>query len=144
MSRIGLRIEADAAFALRDPGTAANPRRFAFDEVRGVVGLADRLGYDSVWLPEGFGRDAVTFLAALGLHTERIRLATGILSTYTRTPTMTAMSAATIDELTGGRFILGLGVGHEPMTQGRPRCPLRPSHHAGPRDGPDRPAAARR
>ena len=118
MSRIGLRIEADAAFALRDPGTAANPRRFPFDEVRGVVGLADRLGYDSVWLPEGFGRDAVTFLAALGLHTERIRLATGILSTYTRTPTMTAMSAATIDELTGGRFILGLGVGHEPMTQG--------------------------
>ena len=86
MSRIGLRIEADAAFALQDPGRAANPRRFGFDEVRRVVGLADRLGYDSVWLPEGFGRDAVTFLAALGLHTERIRLATGILSTYTRDP----------------------------------------------------------
>ena len=116
MSRIGLRVEADAAFALRDPG--ANSRRYEFDEVREVVALADRLGYDSVWLPEGFGRDAVTFLTALGLHTERVRLATGILSTYTRTPTMTAMSAATIDELTGGRFVLGLGVGHEPMTEG--------------------------
>ena len=118
MSRIGLRVEADAAFALRDPGTADRLRRYGFDEVREVVALADRLGYDSVWLPEGFGRDAVTFLTALGLHTERVRLATGILSTYTRTPTMTAMSAATIDELTGGRFVLGLGVGHEPMTEG--------------------------
>jgi len=118
MSRIGLRVEADAAFALRGPGTADKLRRYGFDEVREVVALADRLGYDSVWLPEGFGRDAVTFLTALGLHTERVRLATGILSTYTRTPTMTAMSAATIDELTGGRFVLGLGVGHEPMTEG--------------------------
>ena len=118
MTRIGLRVEADAAFTLRDAGASADLRGRDLNEMLKIAKLADRLGYDSLWLPEGFGRDAVVLLSALGLKTERIKLATGILSTYTRTPTMIAMSSATIDQLTGGRFILGLGVGHEPMTQG--------------------------
>lgn len=117
MNRIGLRIEADATFALRNSATGSNLAGLGFDQILSTAKFADQLGYHSMWLPEGFGRDAIVYLSALGLSTERIKLATGILSTYARTPTMTAMSAATIDQLSGGRFILGLGVGHEPMTQ---------------------------
>lgn len=73
------------------------------------VQVADEMGVDSVWVPEAWGRDAFTFLTELALKTRRIKLATGIVNVYGRSPAVLAMTAAHIDEISGGRFILGLG-----------------------------------
>jgi len=75
---------------------------------------AERLGYESVWvtqLPDA--RDAALVLAAYAAATQRVRLGTGVLPIYTRHPTAMAQMAATLDEMSGGRFILGLGVSHK-------------------------------
>jgi 5,10-methylenetetrahydromethanopterin reductase len=74
--------------------------------------LAERLGYDSVWVPEGRGRELLAALGAMGQATSRIRLATGILPLYSRPPALAAMAAATLADLTAGRFVLGIGTGH--------------------------------
>lgn len=73
------------------------------------VQVADDMGVDSVWVPEAWGRDAFTFLTELALKTRRIKLATGIVNVYSRSPAVLAATAAHIDEISGGRFILGLG-----------------------------------
>ena len=76
--------------------------------------LAERLGYESVWvtqLPDA--RDAALVLSAYASATERLKLGTGVLPIYTRHPTAMAQMAATLDELSGGRFILGLGISHK-------------------------------
>jgi F420-dependent oxidoreductase-like protein len=70
---------------------------------------AERLGFDSVWTAEAYGSDAVTPLAWIGARTRKIRLGTAIMQMPARTPAMTAMTAMTLDALSGGRFILGLG-----------------------------------
>ena len=75
---------------------------------------AERLGYESVWvtqLPDA--RDAALVLAAYAAATQWVRLGTGVLPIYTRHPTAMAQMAATLDELSGGRFILGVGVSHK-------------------------------
>ena len=72
------------------------------------VEVADDLGVDSVWVAEASGRDAVTFLTQLALRTRRIRLGTGIINPFSRTPAMLAMTFATLDELSGGRVVIGL------------------------------------
>src|SRR3954470_16414186 len=74
-----------------------------------LVLQAERLGYDSVWTPEAYGSDAATILAWLAGQTTRIRLGAAIFQMPARSPAMTAMTAATIDQLSGGRFILGIG-----------------------------------
>ena len=76
------------------------------------VRLAESLGYDSTYVTHIAGRDSLTVLAAYGAATERIRLGTGVLPIYSRTPAATAQTAATIDELSGGRMVLGVGVSH--------------------------------
>ena len=73
------------------------------------VRAADACGYDSFWMPEAWERDAFATLAELASQTERIQLATGIINVFSRSPALIAMSAATIDDLSGGRFRLGLG-----------------------------------
>jgi len=83
-----------------------------------IVTEAERLGYDSVWTAEAYGSDAVTPLAYLAGRTDRIRLGSGILQIPARTPAMTAMTAATLDHLSGGRFILGLGVSGPQVVEG--------------------------
>ncbi|HSB08915.1 MAG TPA: LLM class flavin-dependent oxidoreductase [Blastocatellia bacterium] len=70
---------------------------------------ADACGYDSFWLPEAWEREAFTILTELALRTERIHLGTGIINVFSRSPALIAMSAATLDEASGGRFRLGLG-----------------------------------
>src|SRR5271165_226061 len=70
---------------------------------------AERLGFDSIWTAEAYGSDAVTPLAWIGARTTKIRLGTAIMQMPARTPAMTAMTAMTLDALSGGRFILGLG-----------------------------------
>ena len=73
------------------------------------VRAADACGYDSFWLPEAWERDAFTTLTELAVHTKRIHLCTGIINVFSRSPALIAMSAATLDEISGGRFRLGLG-----------------------------------
>ncbi len=79
---------------------------------------AERLGFDSVWSAEAYGSDALTPLAWWGAQTERIRLGTGIIQLSARTPTATAMAAITLDHLSGGRFILGLGASGPQVVEG--------------------------
>ena len=79
---------------------------------------AERLGYDSVWTAEAYGSDALTPLAWWGAHTEKIRLGTAIIQMSARTPAATAMAAMTMDHLSGGRFILGLGVSGPQVVEG--------------------------
>lgn len=79
---------------------------------------ADRLGYHSVWSAEAYGSDAVTTLTWLAAKTERINVGTAIMQMPARTPAMTAMTAATLDHLTGGRFLLGLGVSGPQVVEG--------------------------
>lgn len=79
---------------------------------------ADRLGYHSVWAAEAWGSDAVSVLAWIGAKTERIFLGSAILQVPARTPAMTAMTAATLDRLSGGRFLLGLGVSGPQVVEG--------------------------
>ncbi|HEX2173607.1 MAG TPA: LLM class flavin-dependent oxidoreductase, partial [Dehalococcoidia bacterium] len=74
-----------------------------------AVQVADELGIDSVWVPEAWGRDAFPLITELALATHRIQIGTGIVNVYSRSPALMAMTAATIDEISGGRLILGLG-----------------------------------
>lgn len=73
---------------------------------------AERLGYESAYVTHIAGRDSQAVLAAYATRTEKIKLGTGVLPIYSRTPVATAQIAATVDELAGGRLILGLGVSH--------------------------------
>jgi F420-dependent oxidoreductase-like protein len=73
---------------------------------------AERLGYESAYVTHIAGRDSQTVLAAYATRTEKIKLGTGVLPIYSRTPVACAQIAATVDELAGGRSILGIGVSH--------------------------------
>ena len=79
---------------------------------------AEELGFDSVWTAEAYGSDAFTPLAWWGSSTSRIRLGTNIVQMSARTPTATAMSALTMDYLSGGRFVLGLGASGPQVVEG--------------------------
>ncbi len=79
---------------------------------------AERLGFDSCWTAEAYGSDALTPLAWWGARTERIKLGTAICQLSARTPTATAMAALTLDHLTGGRFVLGLGASGPQVAEG--------------------------
>ncbi|MFL5827721.1 MAG: LLM class F420-dependent oxidoreductase [Thermoleophilaceae bacterium] len=79
---------------------------------------AERLGYDSLWAAEAYGSDVLTPLAWWGAQTERIRLGSAIVQMSARTPAATAMAAMTMDHLSGGRFILGLGVSGPQVVEG--------------------------
>jgi F420-dependent oxidoreductase-like protein len=73
---------------------------------------AERLGYDSVWVTHGLGRDSFLVLAAYGAATSRIRLGNGVVPIYPRHPVTMAQAALTLSEMTDGRFRLGIGVSH--------------------------------
>ena len=79
---------------------------------------AERLGFDSVWTAEAYGSDALMPLAWWGAATERIKLGTAIVQISARTPAATAMAAMTLDHLSGGRVILGLGVSGPQVVEG--------------------------
>jgi F420-dependent oxidoreductase-like protein len=83
-----------------------------------TVREADRLGFDSVWTAEAYGSDALLPLAWWGSATERIKLGTSIVQISARTPAATAMAAMTLDHLSGGRLILGLGVSGPQVVEG--------------------------
>src|SRR5437588_3589041 len=83
-----------------------------------VVQEAERLGYDSVWAAEAYGSDAATVLAWLAAGTSRIKLGSAIFQMPGRSAAMTAMTAATIDELSGGRMLLGIGSSGPQVAEG--------------------------
>jgi F420-dependent oxidoreductase-like protein len=83
-----------------------------------LVKEADRLGFHSVWSAEAYGSDAVTPLAWLAGQTERIHLGSAIMQMPARSPAMTAMTATTLDQLSNGRFLLGLGVSGPQVVEG--------------------------
>ncbi len=81
-------------------------------EIADCAERAEALGYESVWVAEGHGGDQFAILAACALRTKRVRLGTAITSVFVRTAPTIAMAAAAVDELSGGRFVLGLGSSH--------------------------------
>ena len=80
--------------------------------------LADDLGYESFWLPEAWGYDIVPLLTEMALRTKRIKLGTSILNVFSRSAGSIAMTAATVDEISEGRFILGLGTSGRRVIEG--------------------------
>src|SRR5919112_1556335 len=82
------------------------------------IAEAERLGFDSIWTAEAYGSDGLTPLAWWGSETERLRLGTAITQMSARQPTATAMAAMTLDHLSGGRFVLGLGVSGPQVVEG--------------------------
>jgi alkanesulfonate monooxygenase SsuD/methylene tetrahydromethanopterin reductase-like flavin-dependent oxidoreductase (luciferase family) len=80
--------------------------------------LADELGYDSFWLPEAWGYEIFSLLTELAVKTKRIKLGTGIINVFSRSPGLIAMSAATVDEISGGRLILGIGTSGKRVIEG--------------------------
>ncbi len=85
--------------------------------VRAAV-LADELGYDSFWLPEAWGYEIFSLLAEMAVKTKRIKLGTAIVNVFSRSPGLIAMSAATVDEISEGRFILGVGTSGKRVIEG--------------------------
>ena len=111
MPRLGVRLENNPALSPQD-----------YQE---LAAQAEERGYETVWVPEGGGRDSLTQLASVAMKTRRIKLGTGILAIYSRTPTLTAMSASGLDAVSQGRFALGLGVGHRHSVEGEHGVPFR-------------------
>lgn len=78
------------------------------------VQAADKLGYDAVWVAEAYGWDSVTIMTQLAVNTQRIKIASGIVNVFSRSPALIAQTAASLDHITDGRFVLGLGTsGHQ-------------------------------
>jgi F420-dependent oxidoreductase-like protein len=100
-------------FAMGYPPPGTSPL-----EPIGLAQEAERLGYDSAWAAEAWGTDAVSVLAWLGATTTRIGLGSAIMQIPGRTPALTAMTAATLDLLSGGRFRLGIGTSGPQVVEG--------------------------
>src|SRR5213596_3030290 len=86
--------------------------------IQDSIAEAERLDFDSIWTAEAYGSDAFTPLAWWGSQTTRIKLGTAIAQMSARTPAATAMAAMTLDHLSGGRFILGLGASGPQVVEG--------------------------
>jgi len=101
--------------------TAIGIGGYASDNIKTIVDYvqtADRLGVDYVWSAEAWGQDAVTTLAYLAGQTENIKLGTGIMQISARVPSMTAMTAISMHQISNGRFVLGLGVSGPQVVEG--------------------------
>src|SRR6195952_5927163 len=83
-----------------------------------VVQEAERLGFDSVWAAEAYGSDAATILGWLAGQTSTIKIGSAIFQMPARSPAMTAMTAATLDQLSGGRMLLGIGSSGPQVSEG--------------------------
>ena len=111
MARYGVRLENDPNLSPQD-----------YQE---LSSQAEKNGFEAVWVPEGGGRDSLTSLATIAMKTNSVKLGTGILPIFARTPTNTAMSAAGMAAVSDGRFLLGLGVGHAPTVESRDGIPFK-------------------
>ncbi|MCH2509016.1 MAG: LLM class flavin-dependent oxidoreductase [Dehalococcoidia bacterium] len=111
MARYGVRLENDPNLSPQD-----------YQE---LSSQAEKNGFEAVWVPEGGGRDSLTSLATIAMKTDAVKLGTGILPIFARTPTNTAMGAAGMAAVSDGRFLLGLGVGHAPTVESRDGIPFK-------------------
>ncbi len=99
-------------------GVGFTPMETRRDVIVRAAALADELGYEVFALPEGWGLDPAPVLTEIALRTARIRLASGILSVWGRTPATLAMTAATLHQVCGGRYVLGLGASTKALVEG--------------------------
>ena len=88
------------------------------DVIVAAAVLADELGYESFAVPEGWGLDSTPVLAEIALRTSRIQVASAVLSIWGRTPATLAMTAATLHQISAGRFVLGLGASTPALAEG--------------------------
>ena len=88
------------------------------ENIVAIAQEAETLGYETIWTAEAWGSDVFTPLSWIGAHTSKIKLGTGIAQLSARTPAATAMAALTLDHLSGGRMILGLGVSGPQVVEG--------------------------
>jgi alkanesulfonate monooxygenase SsuD/methylene tetrahydromethanopterin reductase-like flavin-dependent oxidoreductase (luciferase family) len=109
---------AGAAAGTARRGVALTPMETRRDVIVRTALLADELGYETFGLPEGWGLDAGPVLTEIALRTSRIRLVSSILSVWGRTPATLAMTAATLDQISGGRYVLGLGTSTKALVEG--------------------------
>ncbi len=98
--------------------TLANTAHFPWSFQVDLVQTADRLGYETLWVSEAYSWDAFTQLGWFAGATSRIKLATGVVNVFSRSPALIAQSAATIDRMSNGRFILGLGTSGPQVVSG--------------------------
>ena len=98
-----------------------------YDQACARVRVADDAGVHTVWVAEGWGRDCFTILALLARETSRMHLGTGIVNTYSRTPAALAQHFATLDEVSGGRMIIGLGTSGHRVIEHWHGVPFQPS-----------------
>src|SRR5919106_2258752 len=98
-----------------------------YDAACARVRLADEPGVDTVWVPEAWGRDCFTILTLFARATQRIQLGTGIVNIYSRTPAALAQHFATLDELSHGRMIIGLGTSGHRVIEHWHGIPFQPS-----------------
>jgi alkanesulfonate monooxygenase SsuD/methylene tetrahydromethanopterin reductase-like flavin-dependent oxidoreductase (luciferase family) len=99
-------------------GVALTPMETRHDIILRAAQLADELGYEAFSLPEGWGLDSTLLLTEVALRTRRIKVVSGILSVWGRTPATLAMTAATLHQLSGGRYVLGLGPSTRALVEG--------------------------
>lgn len=98
-----------------------------YEQACARVGLAEEAGVDTVWVAEAWGRDCFTILTLLARETTRIKLGTGIVNCYSRTPAALAQHFATLDEFSGGRMIIGLGTSGHRVIEHFHGVPFQPS-----------------
>jgi alkanesulfonate monooxygenase SsuD/methylene tetrahydromethanopterin reductase-like flavin-dependent oxidoreductase (luciferase family) len=99
-------------------GVALTPMETRRDVIVRAAVLADQLGYETFAVPEGWGLDAVPVLTEIALRTATVRLVSGVMSVWGRTPATLAMTAATLHQVSGGRYVLGLGASTQALTEG--------------------------
>jgi alkanesulfonate monooxygenase SsuD/methylene tetrahydromethanopterin reductase-like flavin-dependent oxidoreductase (luciferase family) len=102
----------------RRRGVGLTPMETRRDVIVRAAVLADELGYESFSVPEGWGLDSTPVLTEIALRTTRIQLASGVLSVWGRTPATLAMTAATLHQVSGGRYVLGLGASTRALAEG--------------------------
>ena len=99
-------------------GVGLTPMETRRDVIVRTAVLADELGYEIFAVPEGWGLDSTPVLTEIALRTARIHLASGVLSVWGRTPATLAMTAATLYQVCGGRYLLGLGASTQALAEG--------------------------
>ncbi|MBI4338102.1 MAG: LLM class flavin-dependent oxidoreductase [Chloroflexi bacterium] len=106
-------------------GLTARGAEGGLQELTVLAQRAEELGYESLWLGESWGRDLFTQLTVLAVKTSRLRLGSGIVNVFSRTPSLVAMTAASLDELSGRRFILGIGTSGQVVIENWHGAPFR-------------------
>jgi alkanesulfonate monooxygenase SsuD/methylene tetrahydromethanopterin reductase-like flavin-dependent oxidoreductase (luciferase family) len=110
---------------LRPLAVAVTPMENRREVITRVAMLAENLGYDAIFVAEGWGHDAGVLLAEVAVRTSRIRIGTGVLNTWGRSAASVAMLAASLADVSDGRFILGLGAGSPALAEGFHDTPFR-------------------